>query len=137
MNRTLVVSALFVIGLISTASAGLSQTPITATPGNSASFIGDWTLSAQGDQGPAVFGLSLKVEDGKVVASIAMGQQGSQPITDITLDGKTLILKYNTDYQGMPIDTVVSLTPNGDKVALAVAFAGDAYSMSGIAEKKK
>ncbi len=88
-----------VIGLISTAATGFSQTPAAATPENAASFIGDWTLSAQGDQGPAVFGLSLKVEDGKVVGSIAMGQQGSQPITDITLDGKTLVLKYNIDYQ--------------------------------------
>jgi hypothetical protein len=39
--------------------------------------------------------------------------------------------------QGMPIDVVVTLTPNGDKVAPQVAFAGGAYSMSGTAEKKK
>ena len=137
MNRTLVLLLMVVTGLISTAGAGLSQTPAAATPENAASFIGDWTLSAQGDQGPAQFGLSLKVEAGRVVGSISMGQQGSQPITDITLDGKTLVLKYNVDYQGMPIDTVVSLTPGGDKVALQVAFAGGAYSMSGTAEKKK
>jgi hypothetical protein len=137
MNRTLALLSVVVIGLISTAAAGLSQTPTAATPENAASFIGDWTLSAQGDQGPAQFGLSMKVEDGKVVGSIAMGQQGSLPITDITLNGKILILKYNIDYQGMPIDTVITLTPGGDKVALQVAFAGGAYSMSGTAEKKK
>jgi hypothetical protein len=126
MKRTLVLLSAVIIGLISTAGAGLSQTPAAATPDNAASFIGDWTLSAQGDQGPAQFGLSIKVEDGKVVGSIAMGQQGSQPITDITLDGKTLVLKYNIDYQGMPIDTVISLTPGGDKVGLQIAFAGGA-----------
>jgi hypothetical protein len=76
------------------------------------------------------------VEEGKVVGSIAMGQ-GNQSVTDITLAGKTLVLKYNFDYQGMPIDAVISLTPAGDKVALQVAFAGGAYSMSGTAEKKK
>ena len=137
MNRMLALLSMVVIGLISTAAAGFSQTPAAATPENAASFIGDWTLSAQGDQGPAQFALSMKVEEGKVVGSIAMGQQAGQPITDITLNGKTLVLKYNFDYQGMPIDTVISMTPNGDKVALEVAFAGGAYSMSGTAEKKK
>jgi hypothetical protein len=136
MKRTLVLLSAVIIGLISTAGAGFSQMPAVATPENAASFIGDWTLSAQGDQGPAQFGLSIKVEEGKVVGSIAMGQ-GNQPVTDITLAGKTLVLKYNFDYQGMPIDAVISLTPNGDKVALQVAFAGGAYSMSGTAEKKK
>ena len=137
MTRTFALLSAVVIGLISTAGAGLAQTPAAATPENAASFIGDWTLSAQGDQGPAQFGLSLKVEDGKVVGSVSMGQQGSQPITDITLNGKALVLRYNIDYQGMPIDAVISLTPNGDKVALQVDFAGGAYSMSGTAEKKK
>lgn len=137
MIRTVALLFTVVIGLISTAGAGLSQSPAAATPENAASFIGDWTLSAKGDQGPAQFGLSIKAEEGKVVGSIAMGQQGSQPITDITLNGKTLVLRYDFDYQGMPIDAVVSLTPDGDKVALQVAFAGGAYSMSGTAEKKK
>jgi len=137
MKRTLVLLSVVIIGLISTAMAGFSQTPAAATPENAGSFIGDWMLSAQGDQGPAQFGLSMKVEEGKIVGSIMMGQQGSLPITDITLAGKTLVLKYNFDYQGMPIDAVISLTPNGDKVGLQVAFAGGAYTMSGTAEKKK
>jgi hypothetical protein len=135
--RTLELFCVIAIGVISTAGAGFSQTPATATPENAASFIGDWTLSAQGDQGPAQFGLSIKVEEGKVVGSVSMGEGGSVPITDITLSGKTLVRKYNIDYQGMPIDTVISLTPDGDKVGLQVAFAGGAYSMSGTAEKKK
>ena len=135
--RTLSLLSVVVIGLAATAAAGLSQTPAAATPENAASFIGDWTLSAQGDQGPAQFGLSIKVEDGKVVGSVSMGQGGSQPIADVSLNGKTMVLKYNFDYQGMPIDAAISLTPGGDKVGLQIDFAGGAYSMSGTAEKKK
>lgn len=135
--RTVALLSAIVIGLISTAGAGFGQTPAPATPDNAASFIGDWTLSAQGDQGPVQFGLTIKAEDGKVVASVSMGQQGSLAITDVTVNGKTLVLKYNFDYQGMPIDAAISLTPNGDKVGLQIAFAGGAYSMSGTAEKKK
>jgi hypothetical protein len=137
MMRSLVLWSLVVFGLLSTAGAGFSQAPAAATPESAAAFIGDWTLSAQGDQGPAQFGLSVKVEEGKLVASIAMGQGGTQPITDISLSGKTLVLRYNIDYNGNAIDVSVSITPGGDKAALQIAFAGGAYTMSGTAEKKK
>lgn len=123
-----------VIGLISTAAPGFCQAAV-ATPENAASFIGDWTLTAQGDQGPAEFGLSIKVDGGKIVGSVSMAQD-AQPVSDISLSGKTLVLKYNFDYQGMSIDAVISLTPAGDKVGLEIAFAGGAYSMSGTAVKK-
>jgi len=96
MIRTLVLLSVVIVGLISTASSGFSQTQAPATPENAAPFIGDWTLSAQGDQGPAQFGLTLKVDEGKVVGSVSMGQ-GGQPVTDISLNGKTLVLKYYID----------------------------------------
>jgi hypothetical protein len=136
MVRTIVLSCLLVIGLISTAMTGFSQTPVAATPEAAASFIGDWTLSAEGSQGPAQFALTIKVDAGKVVGSVVMGG-GSLPITDISMRGKTLVLQYNFDYQGSPIDAVISLTPSGDKYTAEIAFAGGAYSMSGTAEKKK
>ena len=132
MIRTFVLLSALVIGLVSTA---LAQ-PVAATPGNAASFIGDWTVSAEGQQGPVQIPLTIKVDAGKVVASLSMGGQGTQ-ISDITVNGKTLILKYTFDYQGNGIDAAVSLTQAGDKVTAEIAFAGGAYTMSGTAEKKK
>jgi hypothetical protein len=136
MVRTIVLSCLLVLELVSTAMTGFSQTPSPATPESAAAFIGDWTLSAEGGQGPAQFALTIKVDAGKLVGSIVMGG-GSLPVTDISMQGKTLVLKYNFDYQGSPIDAVVSLTPAGDKYSAEIAFAGGAYTMSGTAEKKK
>ena len=136
MIRTFASTSMLVAGLISTAALGFAQ-PVAATPENAASFVGDWTLSLEGGQGPAQFGLTVKLDAGKVTGSIAMGGQGGQPITDVSLNGKTLVLKYSIDYQGNAVDVVVSLTPNGDKVAAEVAFAGGAYTMTGTAEKKK
>jgi hypothetical protein len=136
MNRTLVLLSLLIIGLISTAATGFAQAPVAATPENAASFIGDWTLSAEGSQGPAQFGLTIKVDAGKVVGSVTMGQ-GAQPASEVSLSGKTLIVKYYFDYNGSSIDATISLTPAGDKFAAEIAFAGGAYSMSGTAEKKK
>ena len=135
MIRKLILSSLLVIGLISTAATGFAQTP--ATPENAASFIGDWTLAVEGAQGPAQIALTVKIDAGKVVASLAMGGQGGQAITDVSLNGKTLVLKYFIDYQGNSIDAVASLPPAGDKPPAHVAFAGGAYTRTGTAEKKK
>ncbi len=136
MIRTLALLSLVLVGLVATTSSASAQAPVPATPETAAAFIGDWTLSAQGDQGPAQFQLSLKTEAGKVVASVSMGQ-GGLPITDIALNGKALLLSFNVDYQGSPIPTVATLTPTGDKFAVTISFAGGAYTMSGTAEKKK
>ena len=43
---------------------GTSQPSTVATAENASSFIGDWTQSAQGPQGPAEFALTLKVDAG-------------------------------------------------------------------------
>jgi hypothetical protein len=136
MLKTVTLHSLFVLALISTAASGFAQAPVPATPENAASFIGDWTLSAEGPQGPAQFGLTVKVDSGKLIGTVAMGDQGSLPINDISLIGKTLVLRYNFDYQGMSIDAAISLTPAGDKVGLEIAFAGGAYTMTGTAAKK-
>ena len=135
MNRRLALMSVLVIGLMSTTGSVFAQTPVAATPDSAASFVGNWALSAQGDQGAAQFALTVKVDAGKVVASISMGQ-GDQPITDISLNGKTLVMKYFVDYQGSQIDTVLSLTQDGDKATMQMTFAGGAYTMSGTAEKK-
>ena len=137
MFRTVVTLSLLVLGLISTATTGFSQASAAATPGNAAAFIGDWTLSAEGGQGPMQSELSIKVDSGKVVGSLTRAGQASQSITDISTDGKSLVLKYDMDYQGMAVAVVITLTPDGDKVALTMDFASGAYTMSGTAVKKK
>ena len=135
MFRTFILSSLLVLGLIATAMPGFAQTP--ATPENAAAFVGDWNLSVEGAQGPAQIALTIKVEDGKVVGSVAMAGQAAQPVTDVSLSGKTLVLKYDIDYQGNSIDVAAMLTLAGDKTTAQVDFAGGAYSMTGSAEKKK
>jgi len=137
MFRTVVSLSLLLLGLISTAMTGFSQAPAAATPENAAAFIGDWTLSAQGGQGAVQSELSIKVDSGKVVGSLTWPGQASQSIKDISKDEKSLFLKYEMDYQGMAVPVVITLTPNGDKVALTMDFAGGSYTMPGTAVKKK
>ena len=111
--------------------------PAPATPDNASSFIGDWTLTLQGQDGPGVFALTVKVVDGKVVGEITSEGQPPHAITDIKKSDTSLLLRYTFDYQGMAVSALVTLKPDGEKVAAVIDFADGAYLMSGAATKKK
>lgn len=109
----------------------------TATPDNAATFLGDWTLAAEGPNGPVSFSLSIKVDSGKVVADISSDAAGTNHITAITKSDKSLVLSYEFDAQGSPVPVVLTLTPNGDKYSMTMDFANGAFDMSGTATKAK
>ena len=114
-----------------------AQAPaVAATPENAAAFLGDWTLDATGNYGPASFVITLKALDGKVVGDIASANTGKQAITDVTRAGASLLLRYVLDYQGMPVNVIIRLTPADGKVAADLDFADGAAQMTGTATKK-
>jgi hypothetical protein len=112
-----------------------SAAPVTAA--EAAPFIGEWSLALQSQDGPQESDLAVKVEQDKVVGEIILGGM-THSITDVTKSDKSLVLRYSFDYQGNPVDTVVSLTPVPEgKMAAQIAFAGGAYIMSGDATRKE
>jgi hypothetical protein len=146
MFRAVAVSSVLVLSSLLTQTTDLSaQVPsgdkppavAAATPESAGAFLGDWTLNEQGPNGPATFALSVKQDAGKVVAEISSEQQPRQSVTDISTSGKTLVLKYVFDYQGNPVNVVVTLTPDNDKVGAQLDFADGAYVMTGTATKKE
>ena len=121
MIRTAVVSSVLIAGLLialpATAVGAAPDAVQTAGPisaADAAPFVGDWTLTLEGPNGPATFDLSIKVEQDKVVGEIKSAELPAQPITDITKADKSLLLRYSFDYQGNQVPTVVSLMP-GDR----------------------
>ena len=140
--RSCAVSLALIVSLIAVGASLEAQTPAAAapaaaTPENVAAFVGDWTLSTNGSNGPATTAISLKVEAGKVTAEISSDAQGRIAVTDIMKSGPSLVLRYGFDYQGMAIPVVLTLTPAGENVTAEFDFAGGAYQMSGPATKKK
>jgi hypothetical protein len=142
-------SRLFVAGLVLTAgllaspaaSAGAitAQSGTPATPAEAAPFLGDWTLTLQGPNGPGNFDLTVKVEEQKVVGEISIptGEMPKNFIPDVQMNDKTMELRYSFDYQGNNVPAVVSLTPAADgKINAQIDFAGGAYLMTGTAAKK-
>jgi len=137
MLRRLFASTAFATALLASSSLPTAQ-PAQATPADAAPFLGDWTLTLQGPNGPGVFDLSIKTDKEKVVAEIANANMPTQPITDIAKADKTLVLRYTFAYEGNPVDAAVSLTPGEEgKVNAQIDFAGGAYIMTGTAAKKE
>jgi hypothetical protein len=133
---TVVLSA----GLIASAGAALPRAPqpVPATAADAAPFIGDWTLTLQGPNGPGSFELSIKTDKDKVVGEIANANMATLPITEITKADKTLVLRYLFTWEGNQVDAAVSLTPGAEsKTNAQIDFAGGAYTMTGTAAKKE
>ena len=141
MIRSAIVSVAAVAAVLACAPTIVAQSaaPATAqvTAADAAPFLGAWTLEMQGQNGPATMTLTVKVDKEKVVGEITTAASTNQPITDVTKAEKSLVLRYNFDYQGQAIDAVVRLTPAVDgKVSAQIDFAGGAYVMTGTATKK-
>ena len=119
-------------------AASALQSAAQVTAADAAPFIGDWTLDLQGQNGPGAFDLTVKVEKEKVVGEITGATLATQPITDVTRAGQSLVLSYTFNYEGNAVDAVVRLTPAPEgKTDAQIDFAGGAYIMSGTATKKE
>ena len=57
-------------------------------------------------------------------------------VTDISLAGNNLVLKYFSNMQGTPISTVMTLTPDGAGLRANMAVMDGQYQMSGTATKQ-
>src|SRR5687768_1041152 len=97
-------------------AAMLAPAAVPATAPNAAAFVGDWVLAAQGANGPATFALTVKTDAGKVVAEISSEMMPKQAVTDISIVGPALVLRYGFDYQGMAVPVAVTLAPANGKI---------------------
>jgi invasion protein IalB len=138
--------------IVTSTAAIRAQTPAPASSASSATspvepgalraadakaLLGDWTITAQGQQGPTTIALTLKADGDKTVGQISSDVMEPTTITDITKAGDSVFLRYTFDYQGNTVPTVVTLTPSGETLAVSFDFADGAYTMTGTASRKK
>ncbi len=136
MIKRVLLSSLLVAGL-ATAHIGAQQ-PAQATPADAAPFLGEWTLTMQGPNGPGTFTLTLKAENEKVMGEIVNELVPVQTITNVSMASKSLRLTYTFPWEGNPVEAVVTLTPAEEgKTSAQIDFAGGAYTMTGTATKKE
>ena len=105
------------------------------SPARAAPFVGDWTAPITSQMGPMTFAVSVKVESGKVVASVSGGMFPPATVSDISLVGQNLFLKYVSEVQGMSIPGLVAMTPQGANMLLTISILDGQLEMAGTATK--
>jgi len=98
------------------------------------SFIGDWALTIQGGRGPQERTLMLKDMGGKVAAELGGGRGGPIAITDISMAGDELVLKFQQAGRQGTVDVMISLMLKGDE--LMVKQEANGNSTTGTGKKK-
>ena len=128
--------------LIGTVALALVLAPLVLSAqlasADAGTFMGAWTLSLDGPQGPFEQNVVLKDEGGKAVAEITSEiQPDPMKVTDVTKDKESLVLKFAGNFQGNAFDAVVTMTPDGtDKVKVLFDINAGQFSMSGTGVKK-
>ena len=106
-------------------------------PADLAPFLGDWTLTLSGPNGPATMLLAIKSEKDKPAGELSSEALPKQAISDFSMADKTLVMNYSFTWEGNPVSAVISMSPSADGPMKAqIDFAGGAYVMSGTAAKK-
>ncbi len=117
-------------------STGIGAAQIA--PADAGAFMGSWSLMLDSPQGAFEQTMVLKDEGGKVVAEISNQMQPEvQKVTDVTMKGTDLILKFAGNFQGNPFDAMITMTPDGtDKCKVTFDVNGGQFTMSGTGTKK-
>jgi hypothetical protein len=109
--------------------------PSTITPAQAAAFIGDWTAPVTSQMGPATYTVSVKVEGGKLIATVGGGMFPPATASDVYLSGKNLFVKYASNFQGMSIPGLIALTPDGQDMLMTISILDGQMEMAGRATK--
>jgi hypothetical protein len=100
-------------------------------------FMGDWVLTVEGRRGPQERPLSITDKGGKLSAELGGGRGGPVTVTDISMSGADLVLKWNQQGpQGeIPVVMTLSLQKDGT-LTVKQDMAGGQFSQSGTGKKK-
>jgi hypothetical protein len=99
-------------------------------------FLGEWLLTTEGPRGTQERPLSLTDVGGKVAATLTGGRGGTRPITDITMNGSSLVLKWKQQTPQGEVDAVMTLTPRDGGLTVKQDMAGGQISLTGSGKKK-
>ena len=132
-NVLALAAALALTWLMPTAAAEQASTLDTA---KAKAFVGEWILTIEGRRGPQERPLTIKDVGGKVAAELAGGRGGPVAITDITMPGADLVLKWSQQGPQGEVPVVMTLTLKDGALVVKQDMAGGQFSQSGTGKKK-
>jgi hypothetical protein len=136
IRRTFLTLALVVAASLIPATSQAQGSASTLETAKAKAFVGEWILTIEGRRGPQERPLSIKDVGGKVAAELAGGRGGPVTITDITMPGSDLVLKWNQQTPQGDVDVVMTLTLKDGALVVKQDFAGGQFSQTGTGKKK-
>jgi hypothetical protein len=117
-------------------ATGAAEQASTLDTAKAKPFVGEWILTIEGRRGPQERPLTIKDVGGKVAAELAGGRGGPVNITDISMAGADLVLKWTQQSPQGDIPIVMTLTLKDGALAVKQDLAGGQFSTSGTGKKK-
>ena len=133
-NVLAVAAALAITWLLPATSA--AEQASTLDTAKAKAFVGEWILTLEGRRGPQERPLTIKDVGGKVAAELAGGRGGPVAITDISMAGSDLVLKWSQQGPQGEVPVVMTLTLKDGDLAVKQDIAGGQFSSSGTGKKK-
>jgi mono/diheme cytochrome c family protein len=132
------VLAILAVALLARSAAPLQGQgqPSPPTPAQIAPFVGDWLVSIAFMANEATFAVAVKTDGGKVSATVSSAGQPAINVTDVSIVGNRLVLKYMSEAMGTALSTVLTLTPEGPALRANLAVMDGQYEMAGTAVKQ-
>src|SRR5690242_2483541 len=98
------------------AAAGAPAAAQTPTSQQLSPFVGNWVVTLEVMANQATFGVDVRDDGGTPAAVVHAPGQPTVNVTDITVSGSSLVLKYVTQAMNTALSTVLALTPDAGHV---------------------
>ena len=132
----LALAAVLVVGLMVPAASSAQGKASTLDTAKAKGFVGEWVLTVEGRRGPQDRPLSVTDVGGKVAAELGGGRGGPVSITDISMPGADLVLKWNQTGPNGEVPVVMTLTLKDGALTVKQDMAGGQFTSAGTGKKK-
>jgi hypothetical protein len=136
MRRIVTTFVAVVVALGLTAAVKAQGKPSTLDTAKAKAWVGEWILTIEGRRGPQERPLTISDVGGKIAAELGGGRGGPTAITDISLNGSDLVLKWNQTTQQGEIPVVMTLTMKDGALTVKQDMANGQFSSTGTGKKK-
>jgi hypothetical protein len=134
MRKFLLMAAILAVALSGlSVSSAAAQSAIDAQWAEQ--FVGSWDVRLETPDGEVPMVLTVTQEGGTVGVQLGTGQ-GTQPVNSVRRTGESLVASYGMNYQGMPINAVITMTRNGEALATKWSFADGAYETTAAGARR-
>ena len=136
IRKTVLFLAACSVALAMPALASAQARASTLDTAKAKAFVGEWVLTVEGRRGPQERPLAITDVAGKVAAELSGGRGGPITITDISMAGADLVLKWTQETQQGSIPVVMTLTLKDEALVVKQDMAGGQFTSAGTGKKK-